>query len=99
LLARGIVPSCGLYMKDFITAAQGPRWKLHGYGDPILWGLRFFRLRDTPYTVAGGPGNLSAVRRDEWFRLCKGVEPNMTLYGGGETYMDLKWWLLDSRAQ
>lgn len=91
---KGIVHSPMLWMGDY---SEDNKWKCMQYKDPIYRGWSFQRLRDTPYTVCSSGGGLSMVDRREWFNFGGGVESNMTLTGGGETFMDMKWWLMGSK--
>ena len=92
----GMVHTPMLWMGDH-PKSHG-KWKLHSYKHPIKRGWVFHRHSDQPYTVCGSGGGFSLVNKDEWFKLGGGVEPNMTIVGGGEEYMDLKWWLLGSKV-
>lgn len=92
---KGIVHSPMLWMGDWVP---NNTWKLYSYKDPVYRGWTFKRFSDKPYTICSSGAGLSMIHRDEFDRLGGIVEPNLTIVGGGETFMDLKAWLLGSKV-
>ena len=95
----GICHSPMLWMGDYTSKHEDFKAKLYSYKHPINRGWSWTKpWMDRPFTVPSMGGGFSAAVRDEHLKFKGLLEPNLTIAGGGETYMDLKWWLLGSKV-
>jgi len=95
----GICHSPMLWMGDYTSKHEEFKAKLYSYKHPIERGWSWScPWTDKPFTVPSMGGGFSAAVRDEVESFGGLLEPNLTIAGGGETFMDLKWWLLGSRV-
>jgi len=90
---KGIVYSPQLWMMDY----KHGHGKLHQYKDPIRRGWSWVKHKNEPYTIACSSVALCMFKKDEWERF-NGINPHLTLVGGGEQYLSLKWWLFGSQC-
>ena len=95
----GICHSPMLWMGDYTAKRNDFKAKLYSYKHPINRGWSWTKpWTDRPFTVHSMGGGFSAAVREEHIEFEGLLEPHMKILGGGETYMDLKWWLLGSKV-
>jgi len=95
----GICHSPMLWMGDYTSKREDYKAKLYSYKHPIERGWSWSKpWTDHPFTVPSMGGGFSMATREEHEKFHGLIEPNMTISGGGETFMDLKWWLLGSKV-
>lgn len=86
---KQMVHSPMLWMGDYF---DNKKWKLYSYWNPLTRGWHWSRFRDTPYTICSGGGGMSMFTKKQWVEF-GGFDKNLNVYGGGEIYLDNKWWL------
>lgn len=95
----GICHSPMLWMGDYTSKRENFKAKLYSYKHPINRGWSWSKpWDDRPFTTHSMGGGFSAAVREEHVNFDGLLEPNLKISGGGETYMDLKWWLLGSKV-